>query len=240
MAVTDRCSPIAFNPFRRRYIKATSVICALSFLVAQVSLLSWCQPTQLSASQCTTYHNHMIISLSLDTLTTLLVLILATPLIQTPRHCLLVILVVTGISILIVGVFARASILIAPASDTYLFYYNYEITLLIAFANLPFLTSLVVSTTPACIRDFSRNISFSREGVHMPLSPWPRSNRVSVQDISTPPARTSQFGSIVTITSGEMGRKDYAKFAPVTRPGSIEYSLNDMRHSDGERGWPLP
>ena len=236
--VTNVYSPVAFNALRRRYIQITAAVCAISFVVTQTSLLSWCPPTQLGNSQCITYHNHAIVSLLFDTLTTVLVLILPTPLIPTPRRCLLIILMVTGISTLIVGVFARVFVLKAPNSHTYLFYYIYEMTLLIVFANLPFLTSLVVSTAPARIRDFGRNISFSREGVHMPLSPWPRSNRVSVQEIGAPPLRSSRFGSTASITIVEAERKERTSSAPVTRPTSTNYTLNVIIQSDGGRGWP--
>lgn len=238
--MTDVYSPVAFSNLRRRYVQMTSVICALSFVMTQISLLSWCQPPQMNGSQCATYHNHTIISLTIGALTTVLILIIPTPFIPTPRHYLLAILLITGISTLVVGILARIYILTRPTSRTYLFYYTYEITLLIVFANLPFLTSLVVSTTPARIRDFGRNISLSRERVHMPLSSWPRSSRISVQDIWSPPLRSSPFGSTITVTSGEAKRKDWTTSAPNTRPASINNSCNIGRQPNDERGWPLP
>lgn len=236
--ITDLGSPVAFSTLWRRYIQVVTAICALSFLITQVSLLSWCQPTHLNDSQCSTYHNHTIVSLTFNILTTVLVLILPTPFIPTPRRLLLAILMVTGISTLIFGILARYFILTAPTSPTYLFYYTCETTLLIVFANLPFLTSLIVSTTPARIREFSRNISFSCDRIHMPLSPWPRSRRVSVQDVGSSPSRASRLGSMTTVTSGGTERKDWSISAPVTRPGSVRYGMETLGRPDSGRVWP--
>ena len=239
--VTDPRSPVASSILHRRYIQIVSATCALSFIITQISLLSWCQPTRIEDdSQCSTYHNHTIISLMFSTLTTVLVLIVPTPFIPTPRRFLLIILMIAGISTLVFGIIARYSILTAPEQRSYLFYYNLETTFVILFANLPFLTSLVVSTTPARIREFGRNLSFSRENVHLPLSPWPRSRRMSVQDIRSPPLRTTGFGSTATVTSGGTERKEWSASAPVTRPGSVKYEIETLRRPDSGRGWPLP
>ncbi|KAF2627447.1 hypothetical protein BU25DRAFT_469237 [Macroventuria anomochaeta] len=235
-----RIFPVASSILRRRYIQVVSAICALSFIITQISLLSWCQPTHLDDSQCSTYHSHTIVSLTFSTLTTVIVLILPISFIPTPRRLLLAILLVTGVLTLIFGILARYFVLTEPTSRAYLFYYTYETTLLIVFANLPFLTSLVVSTTPARIRKFSRNISFSRDGVHMPLSPWPRSRRVSVQDIGSPPLRASRLGSTATVTSGGTERKDWSVSVPITRPGSVGSGTELLRRPDSGRGWPLP
>ena len=238
--ITDFSSPVAFSIVRRRYVQVVSAICVLSFIITQVSLLSWCRPTRIgNNSQCSTYHNHTIVSLVFSTLTTVLVLILPTPFIPTPRRFLLVILLVTGISTLVFGIIARYSILTSPASGTFLFYYAFETTFLIIFANLPFLTSLV-STTPAWIREFGRNISFSQDNVNLPLSPWPRSRRVSVQDIASPSPLASRLGSTVTVTSDRTERKQWSGSAPVTRPSSVKYSLDTISRRDSGRGWPLP
>lgn len=216
-----------------------SVVCVLSFIITQVSLLSWCQPSDLDDLQCFTYQSHTIVSLTFDILTTVLVLILPTPFIPTPRRFLLTILMVTGVLTLSFGILARCYILTAPTSQTHVFYYIYETTLLVVFANLPFLTSLFVSTTPARIREFSRNISFSRNGVHMPLSPWPRSSRMSVQDIGSPPSSVDRLGSTATVTSGGTDRKDWSASAPVTQPGSTKCGFETLGRPDSGRGWPL-
>jgi hypothetical protein len=237
--VTNADSPVAFSASRRRYVQVASVVCVLSFIITQVSLLSWCPSGDVSDQQCMTYQSHTIVSLVFDILTTVLVLILPTPFIPTPRRLLLTILMIVGIMTLVFGILARYYILKKSTSQTHVFYYIYEATLLVVFANLPFLTSLVVSTTPARIREFSRNISFSRDGIHMPLSPWPRSSRMSVQDIGSPPMRADRFGSTATVMSGELDRKDCPASAPVTRPGSVKHGIDSVGRPDSGRGWPL-
>lgn len=237
--VTNGDSPVAFNTLRRRYMQLVSVVCVLSFIITQVSLLSWCRPGDLSNQQCITYRSHTIVSLTFNVLTTVLVLILPTPFIPTPRRFLLTILMIISIMTLIFGILARYYILKTPTSQTHVFYYIYEATLLLVFANLPFLTSLVVSTTPARIREFSRNISFSRDGVHMPLSPWPRSSRMSVQDIGSLPGRVDCMGSTATVMSGTLDRKDWSASVPVTRPGSVKFGFESMGRPDSDRGQPL-
>lgn len=236
----DPHSPVASSALRRRYVQIVSAICALSFLITQVSLLSWCQPAHLNDPQCFTHHNHTIVSLTLSTITTTLVLIIPTPFIPTPRHLLLAILTITGILTLIFGVLAKYSILTAPTSQAYLFYYTSEITLLIIFANLPFLASLVVSTTPARIREFGRNISLSRDGTHMPLSPWPRSARLSVQDTEASPLGTSHWSGIAIVTTGGIDRREWTLSTPVTRPGSVKYGVEPLSRPDKGRSWLLP
>lgn len=239
LLVADARSSVAFSTLRRRCVQVVSVVCVLSFIIAQVSLLSWCPPDDLSDQQCVSYQNYAIVSLTFDILTTLLVVILPTPFIPTPRRLLLTILMITGVMTLIFGILARYYILKAPALQTHVLYYIYEATFLVVFANLPFLTSLVVSTTPARIREFSHNISFSRDGLHMSLSPWPRSNRVSVQDIGSPSVRVDRLGSTATVMSGTLDRKDWSASAPVARPGSIKNGIDFMGRPDSGKGWPL-
>jgi hypothetical protein len=239
LLVTNANSPVAFSRSMRRYIQVVSVVCVLAFIITQVSLLSWCQPGDLSKQQCVAYQSHTIVSLTFNILTTVFVLILPTPFIPTPRRLLLTILMIVGIMTLIFGILARYHILKTPESKTHVFYYIYEATLLVVFANLPFLTSLVVPTTPARIREFSRNISFTRDGVHMPLSPWPRSSRMSVQDIGSLPWRVDRLGSTATVMRGGLDRKDWSTSAPVTRPGSVKYGVGSMGRPDSGRGWPL-
>jgi hypothetical protein len=222
--VTNADSPVAFSASRRRYVQVASVVCVLSYIITQVSLLSWCPSGDVSDQQCMTYQSHTIVSLIFDILTTVLVLILPTPFIPTPRRLLLTILMIVGIMTLVFGILARYYILKKSTSQTHVFYYIYEATLLVVFANLPFLTSLVVSTTPARIREFSRNISFSRDGIHMPLSP---------------PMRADRFGSTATVMSGELDRKDCPASAPVTRPGSVKHGIDSVGRPDSGRGWPL-
>ncbi|KAF1355874.1 hypothetical protein EJ07DRAFT_131174 [Lizonia empirigonia] len=236
-----RIFPVASNLVQRRYVQVISAICVLSFTITQISLLSWCEwARQEGDSQCQTYHNYTIISLTFSTLTTFLVLILPTPLIPTPRCFLIAILMITGILTLVLSVLSRYSILAHPESKTYLFYYTTESTLLIVFANLPFLTSLVVSTAPARIREFGRNISFPRDGAYMPLSPWPRSRRMSVRDIEAHAIRKSRWGSTATVTSSGTERKEWTVSAPVTRPSSAKHGIETLERSNDGNGWPLP
>lgn len=240
-------SPVASSTLRRRYVQVVSAICILSFLVTQVSLLSWCQPTHIQSDiQCQTYHNHSIISLTFSALTTVLVLILPTPSIPTPRRLLLGILIILAIMALVAGILARYFILTLPNSPSYLFYYTSESTLLIVFANLPFLTSLVVSTAPARIREFGRNLSFSRDGGGVPLSPWPRSRRTSIQCLGVPPLGRIRLGSTATIMSGGTERKEWAisqPCTPVIQPES-EKRRSKILWVEGRlksgRDWPLP
>lgn len=239
LLVADARSAVAFSTLRRRCVQVFSAVCVLSFIVTQVSLLSWCPPDDLSDQQRVPYQNYAIVSLTFDILTTLFVVILPTPFIPTPRRLLLALLMIVGIMTLIFGILARSYILRAPTSQTHALYYIYEATLLVIFANLPFLASLVVSTTPARIREFSRNISFSRDVMHMPLSSWPRSSRVSVQDIRLPPVRVDRWGSTATVMSEALERKDWSASAPVTRPGSVKDNFNSMGQPESERGWPL-
>lgn len=229
--------------FRRRYVQVISIICVLAFVITQIFLFSWCQwarPEGEGDSQCQTYHNYTIISLVSSTLTTFMVLILPTPFIPTPRRFLLAILMITGILTFIFGILARQTILTAPDSEAYLFYYTAESTLLFVFANLPFLASLVVSTAPARLREFGRNLSLSRDGGGVPLSPWPRSWRGSVQDIGTPALRGSPLGSTATVTSGKTEQKEWTIAAPVTRPSSATCRFDTLDRSTDRKGWPLP
>jgi hypothetical protein len=142
--------------------------------------------------------------------------------------------------ILTFGILARYSVLRAPNSRAYLVYYASESTLLIIFANLPFLASLVVSTAPARLREFGRNISFSRDGVGLPLPTWPRSRRMSVQSIvAPPPTRASGMESTTTFMSGIIDRKEWTVSAPVTRPASVKCSVENLERRSSVN-WPLP
>lgn len=229
---------MASSVLRRRYIQAVSTICALSFVVTQISLLSLCSPTRSDKAQCSQYYSYTIVSLTCSTLTTILIVVVPIPLIPTPRRLLLSILMVTSISILILGILARYYVLTAPASQTYLFYYIYEITLLIIFANLPFLTSLVVTSTPARLREFGRNFSISREAVNMPLSPWPRSRRASVRDAKSPPLGNDRLSSTTTVISGGTDGRESAVFSSLMRPESAKSRAGEKLQS--REDWPLP
>ncbi|KAJ8111491.1 hypothetical protein OPT61_g5927 [Boeremia exigua] len=160
--------------------------------------------------------------------------------IPTPRRFLLMILMVTGISTLTLGILAQFYILTKPTLRRYTIYCIYETTLLIIFANLPFLTSLVVTTTPARIREFSRNFSVSRDGTHMSLPPWPHSRQLSVQNIGVPSMRSSGMGSAATVTSGVTEKKEWMRATPVTRPENAKDGLSAVERPGSGKGWPLP
>lgn len=235
----DLASPVAFSYLRRCYVQVVAAICALSFVITQIALLLGCHPALSNNPHCTTYHSYTIISLTFTTLTTIMVLVIPIPFIPTPRRLLLTLLMITGITILILGILGRFYILTAPTSRTYLFYYIYEITLLIVFANLPFLTSLVVTTTPARLREFGRRFSISREAVHLPLSSWPRSRRVSVLAVEAPPLRSSRLGSSITVTSGGTEKGESVVDGPVMRPASVRFEFGSGERPHSGKGWPL-
>ena len=159
----------------------------------------WCQPTEtywdltISNMQCTSYHGHTALTISFDIPNTLLVMILPVPFIPTPRRLLLAILLVLSTLVLITGTLSRASVLANPWQATYLHWYTTESTLSIIFANLPFLTSLIVTAAPARIRHFSSQLA---------LSQWPRSRRGS-WEIGAPisPLRSSRFNNMETTTT---------------------------------------
>lgn len=98
--------------------------------------------------------------------TTIVTLILPVPFIPTPRRFLLVSLFLLGIFTLIAGILARTYTLNSPTSSLFLSWSVAETTLLIIFANLPFLSSLITHTAPPRIRQMSS---------HLSLPPWPRS-----------------------------------------------------------------
>lgn len=116
-------------------------------------------------------------------------MILPVAFIPTSRRALLAILLILGTLILAIGTLSRALIITDPANltTTYLHYITTESSLSIIFANLPFLTSLVVTVAPARIRQLS-------------LSQWPRSRRGSGQiDMSQHCLRMSRVSSTTSV-----------------------------------------
>ncbi|KAH7083582.1 hypothetical protein FB567DRAFT_87807 [Paraphoma chrysanthemicola] len=194
-----RIFPTETSRAKRWSLKCGSLFCAVSFLVVQISLMTWCQPTEAywdvfsSNPQCTTFHAHTALTLSFDVPNTIFIMILPVPFIPTPRRLLLTILLILSTLVLIAGILSRTSVLINPQQPSYLNWYISESTLGIIFANLPFLTSLVVTAAPARIRHFSS---------HLNLSQWPRSRRGSWAfhdaEAALPPLRTSRLGSNAT------------------------------------------
>jgi hypothetical protein len=141
-------------------------------------------------------------------------MLLAVPFIPTPRRILLAVLLLLGILVLISGVLSRTSILTHSTSASYLHWTTAESSLSIIFANLPFLTSLVVTAAPARIRQMS-------------FSQWPRSRRQSLElDMAVAPNRSSRFGSMATTIS------EITSFADVKGgPESFREVRGSARHS---------
>ncbi|CAO2655413.1 Nn.00g104770.m01.CDS01 [Neocucurbitaria sp. VM-36] len=192
-----RIFPVETNIWRRRSLQSISAFCCISFLVVQISVIAWCQPMEAhwdlhtTNAQCIAYHGHTAVTLAFNIPNTILIMLLPVPFIPTPRRLLLAILFILGALVLATGIISRSSILMtsslvvnslvngtAPFASTqpFLHWYTSESTLSIIFANLPFLTSLVVATAPARIRGFSQNL---RASSHVALGTWPRSRRGS-------------------------------------------------------------
>lgn len=117
-------------------------------------------------------------------------MLLPVPFIPTPRRLLLAILLLLGTLVLIASIVSRTLVLTNRVTSAYLSWYTTESTLSIIFANLPFLTSLVVTAAPARIRHFS-------------LGQWPRSRRGSLswdegRSGNRPELRTMRFNSTAT------------------------------------------
>ncbi|KAF2646147.1 hypothetical protein P280DRAFT_439921 [Massarina eburnea CBS 473.64] len=179
LVLYQRIFPTSTNKRKRRYFTYTSACCLVAYLLIQLLLPVWCRPFSgywKPGAQCTAYRNHAITTMALETLTTLLVLILPIPFIPTPRKYLLFTLLFLGIAALVTGVFGRYYILSDPSSPVYLPWYMAETSSLIAYANIPFLTSLFNPANSARFRHVS-NTS---------LSSWPRSYK------DTPPVRAQR------------------------------------------------
>ncbi|KAF1847206.1 uncharacterized protein K460DRAFT_55127 [Cucurbitaria berberidis CBS 394.84] len=228
-----RIFPVEKSPWRRRALKGISAFCGLSFLVVQISLIAWCQPIEAHwdlpspNSQCTTYLSHTAITLAFNIPNTILIMMLPVPFIPTPRRLLLAILLILGMLVLTAGILSRSSILKAsnPSSSNPVFlrWYICESTLSLIFANIPFLTSLVVATAPARIRYISQHL---RTSSHLALIQWPRSRRGSWtcstagsydSTRNIPPLRMNRSGSTTTMISELPSPIDVEKGLPVWR-----------------------
>ncbi|KAH7384069.1 hypothetical protein DE146DRAFT_681158 [Phaeosphaeria sp. MPI-PUGE-AT-0046c] len=199
-----RIFPVKTSFTKRRTLQAVAAFCSISFLIVQASLMLWCKPTEAywdmstTNSQCTSYHSHSALLLALSIPTTLTTMLLPVPFIPTPRRLLLSILLLLGTLVLIASIVSRALILTSHQNSEstnshpmYLSWYTTESTLSIIFANLPFLTSLVVTAAPARMRYLSSQLA---------LAQLPRSRRESPtwDDINRPELRTKRFNSTAT------------------------------------------
>lgn len=196
-----RIFPTESQLWKRRTLQSLTALCCTSFLIVQISLLASCQSIQArwdprdNSSQCSTYQTHTSIILPFNILTTLFILLLPIPFISTPRKLLQIILLMLGTLTLIAGIIGRVDILTKPTSTSYLPWYTAESSLFILFANLPFLTSLVVATAPARIRKFSASH-------HLATAQWPRSRQQSRHNsVYILSARSSRLGSVGTTTT---------------------------------------
>jgi hypothetical protein len=142
-------------------------------------------------------------TLSCNLTTTLAVLIIPVPFIPTPRRFLLAILLILGSLTMVTGILGRFYIIAHPNSKIYLFLYTAETALLLLFANLPFLSSLVTSITQSRIRHISNSLSLSR---------WPRSYK------DTPPLRAQRLNSTATTMS---------VMSPNTPMNDLDYCWDD-------------
>ena len=104
---------------------------------------------------------------------TILIMMLPIPFIPTPRRLLLALLFILSILVFFAGIRSRILVLQHPTSPKYLNWYTSEASLSMIFANLPFLTSLVVATAPSRIRYLSHNLRHSNN--ISSLAQWPRS-----------------------------------------------------------------
>ena len=123
----------------------------------------------IATVQCTTYHNHAITTLTFGIITTVLVLMIPILFIPTPRTYLLFTLLFLGLGSLITDMYGHYRQLQNPSSAAYLPWCIAETTILIAYANLPFLSSLFSSTNAARYRHLSS----------MTLPTWPHSSKDS-------------------------------------------------------------
>ncbi|PVH99420.1 hypothetical protein DM02DRAFT_490323, partial [Periconia macrospinosa] len=166
-----RIFPASTNKKQRRYFTYTAACCLISYLAIHVLLPVWCHPvTQYWTPtpyniQCTTYQNHSIVTLALNTLTTIALFLLPIPYIPTPRTLLLLALFFLGALGSVAGVLGRYYVIHDPSSSKYLPWYIAETTTLIAYANMPFLSSLLSSSSKARYRYISQTT----------LGHWPRS-----------------------------------------------------------------
>ncbi|KAL6709172.1 hypothetical protein ACN47E_001988 [Coniothyrium glycines] len=195
-----RIFPSETQRWKRRTLYALSALLAFSFLIAQISLLVTCQPTSAhwdmstKNTQCTSYHTHTAITLPCSILTTLFLLLLPIPFIPTPRLLLQLSLLALGALTLTASLVARIRILTtapaptAPSPSRTLHWSTAELSLGVVFANLPFLTSLVVATAPARIRQFS--------ACHRGMAPWPRSRAGSVERSSASASASAGRASV--------------------------------------------
>ncbi|KAF1996751.1 hypothetical protein P154DRAFT_497986 [Amniculicola lignicola CBS 123094] len=185
-----RIFPSVTNRKERRYLNWVSVFCAISFLVVLALVPVWCYPvheywnSQSENLQCSTYRSHSIASMAFNVTTSLAVFVLPIPFIPTPRRILLAVLVALGTLVVATGIIGRYYILTQPTSPLYLHWYTAEAAATICFANLPFLSSLVTSTSFSRNRCLSGNVS---------LSQWPRSVK------SSPPMRAQRLDSNATL-----------------------------------------
>ncbi|KAK7192157.1 hypothetical protein PSPO01_01729 [Paraphaeosphaeria sporulosa] len=162
-----RIFPATRSSAKRRLLLCISVYCLASYALTQALLPLWCSPMRnywnpsTQNAQCHTYHHHSILVLAADTTTILLAFVLPIAFIPTPRKALQASLFLLGTCVLGTSILARYYVLVQPRSPMYIHWYTAEVTLMVLFANLPFLSSLFSTAVRA-------------RGRSVALSSWPR------------------------------------------------------------------
>ncbi|KAF1957712.1 hypothetical protein CC80DRAFT_32372 [Byssothecium circinans] len=214
-----RIFPASTSKKERRYFTYTAACCLVSFLLVQGLLPIWCYPmnrywiNDAANTSCTSYHNHAIATLALESFTTVLVLIIPIPFIPTPRIYLLFTLLFLGLATLVTEILGRYRIISNPSSPAYLHWYMAETVTLISYANLPFLNSLFNAANNARFRHLS-NAS---------LSSWPR----SYKDTPPPRAQRQRLNCMATIIDSP---------SP-PRVQKMESTVSNMARLDAEDAW---
>ncbi|KAL5458347.1 hypothetical protein PMIN06_003386 [Paraphaeosphaeria minitans] len=162
-----RIFPATRTNAKRRPLLYISIYCLTSYALTQALLPLWCPPTSnywnpsTQNKQCLTYYHHSILVLAADTTTIVPTFFFPIALIPTPRKALQASLFLLGTCVLGASILARYYALVQSRSSMYIHWYTAEVTLMILFANLPFLSSLFSKGG----RDRMRSVA---------LSSWPR------------------------------------------------------------------
>ncbi|KAF2438974.1 hypothetical protein P171DRAFT_502124 [Karstenula rhodostoma CBS 690.94] len=162
-----RIIPTTRSRSKRRLILCVSIYCLMLYILAEALLPLWCTPMREywnpsgQNTQCLTYRNHAILVLALDTTTILPTFVLPVAFIPTPHKLLQAALGLLGTGVLAFAILARYYVLVQARSSVYMHWYIAEVTLMILFTNLPFLSSLFTTTARG-------------RGKGVALSSWPR------------------------------------------------------------------
>ncbi|KAF2259273.1 hypothetical protein CC78DRAFT_525075 [Lojkania enalia] len=196
---------------QRLFILYVCMYCMSAYIVLQILLPLWCRPVQQYwnlepiNAQCSNYHSHSIVVLALSFIATLVVLIIPVPFIPTPRKLLLVLLIALGIFVIVSGILGRYYLLLQPSHPGYIPWYVAEAASTIFFANLPFLSSLVTSSSSSRFRHVRSRLALSR---------WPRSTKES------PPLYIERLNSDASATRSTSIREIENTWSDLKVPGA--------------------